>query len=1014
MDTAVVDPNAPQQVSLPSIWKRMWRWARLRYQRRQLQQTAYERRMRPTTRLLLVILFAASAISLAIVLFSTIYIFDHSVNDVKEHVLREVNLLRFGLELFGYTKPRERYVSQMQQLSSLLGVVAEDLGYQGNKAILKEELTFQQKLFSRLLDGWFVHDATSRAARNAQLLRGCVQFLARTEDQSTAIAFMDQLNPTLPAGHEVVLSHQNNSTHVAEYTTKLRYRSQCNNVACAQNGTVDALSLCALNRTTGTAFGVDYRPQPVVAGYTYVVGEGMGLVFAMERSVLEDGFADPAAATVNDVNLPSANQTTNFTMDAHEFVLAKRDSTTGKMLVLTTELTCNATCMEQANLDSGVLTLALNGSNGTVDAQGFSGSDTIVAYGPMSMSGFALAAQAQESDFQAGLFDSLADTLDALNREFNNTKEVQLAVADNSSTNGFRFLTTFTHTCNGTCNAPGTSPYMALAVTNCTGGVSSRALDYRSAEVIVGYSCIPSLLAGIAVKVDEQQIVDNGIQMVSSILTYETDTRFATSTYEMYAAKLKSGVTVAHTRDDYERINARKLERDCPGMVCTGPTTFLIAALSGQEGVMKGIDYRNREVYGAYTYVPSFKVGLVVKVDTSEAEADSIHTALELAGCCVAALIASMLVLAWLTGKQLGAMDQAWDEGKRAIEREKQQFRSVIEAMYPDQVAQRLLVGETHIAYHVPAATVFFCDIYEFTTASNAITPEELIQFMGYTFGTMDAAAEIYNVHKVKTMGDAYLGVAGLPGSESPSGNTALDVLTFASCCAQVFSTRYLHPESAEVLGTVAKALFGRRDPPKKPKDNGEASTSPVHNTSPSHIQYANPSMPNGAVLDPETPGVQCVMRYGVASGPITAGVLQGKTPLFDIWGKTVNLASRMESTGVPGRVQVSESVFQSVVSVKDQPFTFDPRHRVSCKGFGSVNAYFVSSCTLPPPKSLLRSCGIQPNLGRFFFDNAVPGFKSSSKTGSSGHNSTVDRNSSGGTSPRSSAASGLGGSLHR
>ena len=52
-------------------------------------------------------------------------------------------------------------------------------------------------------------------------------------------------------------------------------------------------------------------------------------------------------------------------------------------------------------------------------------------------------------------------------------------------------------------------------------------------------------------------------------------------------------------------------------------------------------------------------------------------------------------------------------------------------------------------------------------------------------------------------------------------------------------------------------------------------------------------------------PVARCIMRYGIATGPVTAGVLQGKAPMFDIWGKTVNLASRLESTGQPGRIQV-------------------------------------------------------------------------------------------------------------
>eukprot|EP00667_Euglena_gracilis_P001022 EG_transcript_1022 len=611
-----------------------------------------------------------------------------------------------------------------------------------------------------------------------------------------------------------------------------------------------------------------------------------------------------------------------------------------------------------------------------------------------------------EASYDSDLLASVATALDVVNRGFSDTREVQLAVADASSANGFRFLTAFTAACNGTCGAaPGTSPYLALAVANCSEGSLDSALDHRGLPVVAGYSCVPSLKAGIAMTKDFQELLNNGVQVVGTLLDYVTNVRFATSTYEMIAARAKAGVQVVKSRSDFDLLNPWKLQKDCPHEVCTGPLTLMVEAFSGQTGVMKAVDYRQRSVYGAYAYVPSLATALVVKVDTSEAERDSIVTAGGLAGCCIAALICSMLLLGWLTSTLLRSMDDAWDEGKRAIEREKQQFRDVIEAMYPNQVAHRLLTGDTRIVYHVPNATVFFSDIYEFTTASNAITPDELIQFMGYTFGTMDVVADHYHIYKVKTMGDAYLGVAGLPGSASLSGNAALDVLTFASCCAQLFSTRYLHPDHAAVLGTVAQALFGSRDKRKKVVEDAELQRLPT-----STIQYANPSMPNGAVEDPDSPGVQCVMRYGVASGPITAGVLQGKTPLFDIWGKTVNLASRLESSGVPGRVHISESAFVAVSNVPDQPFTFDGRHRVMCKGFGSVNAYFINSCKLPPPKALLVSRHIQPNLGRFFFDNAVAGFRSSSKTGSSAHASSADRHSKGDpVSPRSSAASGPG-----
>jgi len=141
----------------------------------------------------------------------------------------------------------------------------------------------------------------------------------------------------------------------------------------------------------------------------------------------------------------------------------------------------------------------------------------------------------------------------------------------------------------------------------------------------------------------------------------------------------------------------------------------------------------------------------------------------------------------------------------------------------------------------------------------------------------------------------------------------------------------------------------------------------------------------------------RCIMRYGIAAGPITAGVLPGKTPLFDVWGKTVNLASRMESSGVPGRVQITEQVHRLVIKATDNPFTFDAKHKVMCKGFGSVAAYFVSTCSRPPPRDLLTQLAIKPNHGRFFFDSGIPAARLMRGTESNSHSgtgSTGDRQS--------------------
>jgi len=116
-----------------------------------------------------------------------------------------------------------------------------------------------------------------------------------------------------------------------------------------------------------------------------------------------------------------------------------------------------------------------------------------------------------------------------------------------------------------------------------------------------------------------------------------------------------------------------------------------------------------------------------------------------------------------------------------------------------------------------------------------------------------------------------------------------------------------------------------------------------------------------------------------------------------------VNLASRMESTGQPGRIQVAEGVYQTIVALKDQPFTFEARHKVFCKGFGKVSAYFVNTCSVAPPKELLTALHIEPGFGNFYFDNPVPGFKaaargsvvtSQSNQHTSSHGSTKDHES--------------------
>jgi len=117
-------------------------------------------------------------------------------------------------------------------------------------------------------------------------------------------------------------------------------------------------------------------------------------------------------------------------------------------------------------------------------------------------------------------------------------------------------------------------------------------------------------------------------------------------------------------------------------------------------------------------------------------------------------------------------------------------------------------------------------------------------------------------------------------------------------------------------------------------------------------------------------------MSYGIASGPVIAGVLQGKSPMFDIWGKTVNLASRMQSTGVPGRIQVSDAFYRIIAAIPGQSYGFEESHETLCKGFGLVRGYFVQRTVEGPPEDLLETLQLEPNLGAFVYQNPVPNAK--------------------------------------
>jgi adenylate cyclase len=192
----------------------------------------------------------------------------------------------------------------------------------------------------------------------------------------------------------------------------------------------------------------------------------------------------------------------------------------------------------------------------------------------------------------------------------------------------------------------------------------------------------------------------------------------------------------------------------------------------------------------------------------------------------------------------------------------------------PASIARRLKHGEQRIAEAYPETTVLFADIAGFTPWANRTDPDRVVGLLDDLFTRFDAVAADRGVEKLKTVGDEYMAVAGAPVARS---------------------------DHAEVAIRTAQDML-------------EASE---------QWQQAN--------------GLALPIRIGLASGPVVGGVIGRQRILFDLWGDTVNTAARMQSTGVPGRIHVSESTMQRTSG----PFEFEGRV-VDVKGLGSLTTYLV------------------------------------------------------------------------
>ena len=234
--------------------------------------------------------------------------------------------------------------------------------------------------------------------------------------------------------------------------------------------------------------------------------------------------------------------------------------------------------------------------------------------------------------------------------------------------------------------------------------------------------------------------------------------------------------------------------------------------------------------------------------------------------------------------EQYSVLDQKVKERTLDLEKKSNEIADALQKnedlilnILPKSIADRMTGAQSSIAEHFSDASILFADLVGFTKIARAASPEQLVDLLGGIFSDFDALTDQLNLEKIKTIGDSYMIAGGVP-----------------------------EPSERHCDRMATMAILMQK-----------------------HINQI-----------PRFNGTEIQLRVGIHSGPVIAGVIGTRKFAYDLWGDTVNIASRMESHGLPGRIQVSEVVYEKL---RDN-FRFEERGIINVKGRGTMTTYWLIS----------------------------------------------------------------------